>query len=71
MKSVRKNAAHKESSREKSHVQEQSLMAGLNRQAGQGKMAEPRLWAKRDFYGRGRLRKLAHAWESLVGVGLS
>jgi hypothetical protein len=36
---VRKNAAHKESSREKSHVQGQSLMAGSNRQAVGGKMA--------------------------------
>jgi hypothetical protein len=34
---VRKNAAHKESSGEKSHIQEPSLMAGPNRQAGQGK----------------------------------
>jgi hypothetical protein len=59
---VRKNAAHKESSREKSHIQEQSLMAGSNCQAGQGKMAQPRLWARQGFYRRGRLRKLAHAW---------
>jgi hypothetical protein len=36
---VRKNAAHKESSREKSHVQEQNLMSGSNCQAGPGKMA--------------------------------
>jgi hypothetical protein len=34
---VRKNAAHKESSQEKSHVLEQGLMAGPNCQAGQGK----------------------------------
>jgi hypothetical protein len=34
---VRKNAAHKESSREKSHVQKQNLMAGPNCQAGWGK----------------------------------
>jgi hypothetical protein len=32
--SVRKSATHKESSREESHVQEQSLMAGSNCQAG-------------------------------------
>jgi hypothetical protein len=69
--SVRKNATHKESSGEKSHVQEQSLMAGSNHQAGRGKMAQPRLWVRRGFYRRGRLRKLAHAWESLVGAGLS
>jgi hypothetical protein len=34
---VRKNAAHKESSRENSHVQGQRLMAGPNCQAGWGK----------------------------------
>jgi hypothetical protein len=54
----------------KSHVQEQSSMAGLNCQAGQGKMAQHRLWARRGFYRRGRLRKLAHARKSPVGVGL-
>jgi hypothetical protein len=59
--SVRKNAAHKESSGEKSHIQEQSLMAGLNRQAGRGMMAQHRLWGRRGFYRRGRLKKLAHA----------
>jgi hypothetical protein len=59
---VRKNAAHKESSWEKSHVQEQGLMAGSNHQAGWGKMAQHRLWAKHGFYRRGRLRKLAHVW---------
>jgi hypothetical protein len=37
---VRKNATHKESSREKSHVQEQGLMAGWNCQAGWGKMVQ-------------------------------
>jgi hypothetical protein len=68
---VRKNATHKESSREKSHVQEQSLKAGSNLQAGQGKMVQHRLWARRGFYRRGRLRQLAHVWESLVGVGLT
>jgi hypothetical protein len=31
---VRKNATHKESSQEKSHVKEQSLMAGSNCQVG-------------------------------------
>jgi hypothetical protein len=68
---VRKNSAYKESSQEKSHVQEQSLMAGSSHQAGQGKMAQHRFWARRGFYRRGRLRKLVHAWESLVQVGLS
>jgi hypothetical protein len=37
---VRKNATHKESTREKSHVQEKGLMAGSNCQAGQGKMVQ-------------------------------
>jgi hypothetical protein len=37
---VRKNAAHKEGSQEKSHVQEQRLMAASNCQAGQGKMVQ-------------------------------
>jgi hypothetical protein len=45
-------------------------MAGSNCQAGRGKMAQPRLWARRDFYRRGRLRKLAHVWESPVGMEL-
>jgi hypothetical protein len=67
---VRKNATHKESSQEKSHVQEQSLMAGLSCQAAQGKMAQHRLWARRGFYRRGSLRKLVHAQKSLVGVEL-
>jgi hypothetical protein len=58
--SVRKSAAHKESSWEKSHVQEQGLMAGSNCQAGWGKMVQHRLWARRGFYRRERLRKLAH-----------
>jgi hypothetical protein len=44
MELVRKNTAHKESSREKSHVQEQGLMADSNHQAGQGKMVQHRLW---------------------------
>jgi hypothetical protein len=46
-------------------------MAGSNHQAGWGKMVQHRLWARRGFYRRGRLRKLAHARESLVEVGLS
>jgi hypothetical protein len=37
---VRKNATCKESSREKSHIQQQSLMTGSNCQAGQGKMVQ-------------------------------
>jgi hypothetical protein len=67
---VRKNADHKESSQEKSHIQEQGLMAGSNRQAGRGKMVQHRLWARRGFYRRGRLRKLVHAWESPVEAEL-
>jgi hypothetical protein len=66
---VRKSTAHKESSQEKSHVQEQSLMAVSNHQAGWGKMAQHRLWARCGFYRRGRLRKLADAQWSLVGWG--
>jgi hypothetical protein len=66
---VRKNAAHEEISREKSHVQEQSLMAA--QASGQGKMAQHTLWARSGFYRRGRGRKSAHARESLAGVGLS
>jgi hypothetical protein len=58
---VKKNATHKESSQEKSHVQQQSLMAVSNCQAGRGKMAQHRLWARHGFYRRGRLRKLVHA----------
>jgi hypothetical protein len=58
---VRKNTAHKESSQEKSHVQEQGLMAGSNRQAGWGKMAQQRFWARCGCYRRGRLRKLVQA----------
>jgi hypothetical protein len=46
-------------------------MAGLNCQAGWGKMAQHRLWVRRGFYRRGKLRKLVHARKSLVGVGLS
>jgi hypothetical protein len=53
-KSVRKNTAHKESSQKKSHIQEQSLMAGSNHQAGQGKMVQHRLWARHGFYRRRR-----------------
>jgi hypothetical protein len=68
--SVRKNATHKESSREKSHIQKQSLMAGSNSQAGLGKMAQHRLWARHGFYRRGRLRKLMRAWESPVRAEL-
>jgi hypothetical protein len=68
---VRNNAACKESSQEKSHVQEQGLMAGLNCQTGRVKMAQCWLWARHGFYRRGSLKKLAHAWESPLGVGLS
>jgi hypothetical protein len=54
----------------KSNIQEQSLMAGLNCQAGWGKMAQNRIWARHFFYRRGRLRKLAHAQKSLLGAEL-
>jgi hypothetical protein len=37
---VRKNTTHKESSREKFHIQEQGLMIGSSCQAGRGKMAQ-------------------------------
>jgi hypothetical protein len=37
---VRKNATRKESSREKSHVQDQGLMTGSSWQAGWGKMVQ-------------------------------
>jgi hypothetical protein len=40
---------------------EQSLMAGPNCQAGRGKMVQQWTWARRGFYRRGRVRKLAHA----------
>jgi hypothetical protein len=33
-------------------------------------MAQHRLWARCGFYRKGRLRKLAYAWESSVGVEL-
>jgi hypothetical protein len=54
------NAAHKESS-QKSHVQEQSLMAGSNCQAGRGNMAQHSFWARCGFYRTGSLRKLVYA----------
>jgi hypothetical protein len=38
---VRKNVAHKESSQEKSHVQKQSLMSGLNCQAARERWNSP------------------------------
>jgi hypothetical protein len=66
---VRKNT-HKESSREKSHGQGQSLMAGPNCQAGQGER-----WRSTDsgpgvaFIEEGG-RKLAHAWASLLEAEL-
>jgi hypothetical protein len=37
---VRKNTAHKESSQEKPHIQEQDLMTGLSCKAGWGKMVQ-------------------------------
>jgi hypothetical protein len=40
-------------------------MAGLNCQAGPGKMVQHRLLARRGFYRRGKLRKLA---ELLLGM---
>jgi hypothetical protein len=45
-------------------------MASSNCQACRGKMAQHRLWARHEFYRTGRLQKLAHARESLVGVEL-
>jgi hypothetical protein len=69
--SVRKNAAHKKAHEKSLMSIEQSLMAGPNCQAGRGKMAQQRICARRGFYRRGRLRKLAHVQESLVGVGLT
>jgi hypothetical protein len=45
-------------------------MTGMSHQPDQGNMAQHRLWARHVFYRRGRLRKLVHAWESLVGVEL-
>jgi hypothetical protein len=68
---VRKNSAHKESSWEKSHVQEQGLMAGSNCQAGWVKVVQHWLWARCGFYRKRSLRKLAHVWESLLVVELS
>jgi hypothetical protein len=58
---VRKNAAHKESSPEKSHIQEQDLMTGSSCLADPGKMAQHRLWARHSFYRREKIRKLARA----------
>jgi hypothetical protein len=66
---VRKNAAHKESSREKSHVHRAKFNGRQTARLAGGKMAQPRVWARSGFYRRGRLRKLVHVRESLVGVG--
>jgi hypothetical protein len=60
-RSVKKNAAHKESLWETSHVQEQGLMASPTCQAGQGKMVQHRLCTRHGFYRRGRFRKLGYA----------
>jgi hypothetical protein len=43
-------------------------MAGSNWQAGRGKMAQHRLWARHGFYRRGRPRKSVHAQESPAGM---
>jgi hypothetical protein len=45
-------------------------MEGSNCQAGWGKMAQSRLWARHGFYRKGRLGKLARVPESPVGVEL-
>jgi hypothetical protein len=68
---VRKNPLTKKAQEKSLTYIEQSLMAGPNCQAGWGKMAQQRIWARSGFYRRGRLRKLAHVQQSLVGVGLS
>jgi hypothetical protein len=64
-----KNATHKESLREVSCPR-----AKFNGRPGlpgwPGKMAQHRLWARHAFCRRERLRKLAHAQESPVGVEL-
>jgi hypothetical protein len=38
-------------------------------QSGLGNMAQLRLWARCDFYRRGKVKKLSHVQESPVGVG--
>jgi hypothetical protein len=43
-------------------------MVDPNCQAGRGKMAQHRFWARHGFYRRGRLRKLEHVRESPVGA---
>jgi hypothetical protein len=55
---VRKNAAHKESSQEKSHVQRQGLMTGMSRLADLGKMVqeEREFGPVMAFYRQGRVR---------------
>jgi hypothetical protein len=68
---VRKNAAHKESSREKSHIHRARFNVTLESPWWAGNMAQHRLWARRGLYRRGRLRNLVHAWYSMVGSGLS
>jgi hypothetical protein len=44
-------------------------MAVPNCQAGLGKMAQPPIWVSSGFYRKGRIRKLAHARESLMEWG--
>jgi hypothetical protein len=55
---VKKNAALKESSQEKSHVHRARFNGRLEPPGWPGKMAQPRAWASSGFYRRGRVRKL-------------
>jgi hypothetical protein len=57
-RSVRKNATHKESSPEKSHIQEQGLMIGKSCRSDPGKMAQEQSKSGPGmaFYRRGRVR---------------
>jgi hypothetical protein len=57
---VRKNAAHKESSQEKSHVHRAKFNGRQTARLAGEKMVQPRVWVRSGFYRRGRLRKLAH-----------
>jgi hypothetical protein len=57
---VRKNAAHKESSQEKSHIHKAKFNGTPKLPGWPGKkVAQPRVWVRSGFYRRGRLRKLA------------
>jgi hypothetical protein len=60
MISVRKNAAHKESSREKSHVH-RAKFNGRPKLPGWlgGKMAQQRIWARGGFYENGKIKEVS------------